>query len=95
MPERDEWGWWAIHGESLMDALKRCADGDDPGVVYTELFANSRQEAVEADDPDEASALIAQARALFTAPSGYVAAREVARRLADYVERTRPAERES
>lgn len=33
--------WWCIQGHSLMYALKRVRDGDDPDVVYLELLANS------------------------------------------------------
>lgn len=36
--------WWSIDGEVLLDALKRAHDGDDPDVVYVELFANSETE---------------------------------------------------
>ena len=37
-------GWWTIHGEALLDALHRSHDGDDPDVVYAELYANSEHE---------------------------------------------------
>lgn len=37
----DPTGWWCIEAGELMRALRRAASGDDPGVVYAELFANS------------------------------------------------------
>ena len=37
-------GWWAISGEALIDALRRVAAGEDPDLIYAELYANSRQE---------------------------------------------------
>ena len=33
--------WWSINGQVLLDALNRAHNGDDPDVVYLELFANS------------------------------------------------------
>jgi hypothetical protein len=33
--------WWVIHGQALMDALARAYDGEDPEMVYVELYANS------------------------------------------------------
>lgn len=37
-------GWWAISGDALMAALRRVAAGEDPDLIYAELYANSRQE---------------------------------------------------
>lgn len=37
-------GWWAISGQAILDALRRAHAGDDPDVVYAELYANSDQE---------------------------------------------------
>lgn len=34
-------GWWAISGEHLLSALRRAADGEDPDMLYAELYANS------------------------------------------------------
>ena len=34
-------GWWAISGAALMDMLQRCANGEDPDLVYAEQYANS------------------------------------------------------
>ncbi len=36
--------WWTLNGAELLDALWRAHDGDDPGVVYVELYANSDME---------------------------------------------------
>jgi hypothetical protein len=36
--------WWSIGGRELLAALQRANDGDDPALVYAELYANSRQE---------------------------------------------------
>lgn len=33
--------YWAINGQVLLDALNRAHDGDDPDIIYLELFANS------------------------------------------------------
>lgn len=43
-------GWWAVSGESLLEALRRVAKGEHPDVVYMELLANART-----DPPEEAS----------------------------------------
>lgn len=40
----DSLGWWTISGEALLAALHRAKDGDDPDVVYAELYANSDHE---------------------------------------------------
>jgi hypothetical protein len=42
--------WWVIHDQDLAQALQRVAEGDDPWVVHTELFANSRIENPEESD---------------------------------------------
>lgn len=36
--------WWTIHGQALIDALRRAHTGDDPEIVYAELYANSDHE---------------------------------------------------
>lgn len=41
--------WWAIREDELLRALCKTADGDDPGVVLTELFANSETREVPPD----------------------------------------------
>ena len=80
-------GWWAIHGDTIMQALRAVAAGEDPDLVYAELYANARSEDVPPHDGSQAATLIARARALFTdRAGGFVEAREVARDLADYLE---------
>lgn len=34
--------WWVIEDEQLLMALRRCGNGEDPDMVYTELYANTR-----------------------------------------------------
>lgn len=34
-------GWWTISGEELLAALARAHGGEDPNLVYAELYANS------------------------------------------------------
>lgn len=36
--------YWVIYGQELFDALTRVADGDDPEIVFIELYANSERE---------------------------------------------------
>lgn len=36
--------WWAINGQTLLDALHAVAHGTDPGIQYLELVANSETE---------------------------------------------------
>lgn len=43
-------GWWAISGDALLEALRRAHDGEDPDVVYAELYANSDHENVPGED---------------------------------------------
>ena len=43
-------GWWAISGDALLSALKRAHDGEDPDLVYAELYANSDVERAADDD---------------------------------------------
>lgn len=33
--------WWCINGEEILGALRRARSGDDPELVYLELYANS------------------------------------------------------
>lgn len=44
MDKPAELGWWVIHGEELMDALKRAHAGEEPGIIYAELYVNSDSE---------------------------------------------------
>lgn len=46
MSEQTCFGWWVISGESLLEALRRCAAGEEPDLVYAELYANSETERV-------------------------------------------------
>lgn len=41
--------WWVIHGEELLAALRRVAAGEDPDMVYAELYANTTQRAGDDD----------------------------------------------
>jgi len=34
-------GLWVIHGETLIQALRRTHEGEDPDIVYAELYANA------------------------------------------------------
>ena len=40
----EDLGWWAISGEAILEALRAVASGDDPDVIYAELYANSEIE---------------------------------------------------
>lgn len=40
----DELGWWTISGADLLAALYRVHIGEDPDIVYAELYANSQHE---------------------------------------------------
>lgn len=42
--------WWVINAEELLASLRRCHSGEDPDLVYAELYANSAQESVNGDD---------------------------------------------
>lgn len=42
-------GWWAISGDAILTALRRAHAGEDPDIVYAELYANSVQETVDPD----------------------------------------------
>lgn len=43
-------GWWAIHGEDLLNMLRRCHAGEDPDLVYAEEYANSDHEYMGGDE---------------------------------------------
>lgn len=34
-------GIWVIHGQTLIQALHRAHEGEDPEIIYAELYANS------------------------------------------------------
>jgi len=42
-------GYWVISGQALLEALRRCAAGEDPDLVFAELYANTSQEHVPGD----------------------------------------------
>lgn len=42
----DSLGWWVIKGEVLLDALRRVSEGEDPDLVYAELYANTEVEKI-------------------------------------------------
>jgi hypothetical protein len=37
-------GWWTISGEALLAALRQAHDGEDPDLIYAELYVNSEHE---------------------------------------------------
>lgn len=37
-------GWWCISGETLLDALRRCSEGEDPDIVYAELYVDGEHD---------------------------------------------------
>lgn len=43
----DPFGWWCIPGSDILAALKRCAQGENPDIVYAELYANYEVEPPE------------------------------------------------
>jgi hypothetical protein len=45
-------GWHTISGEHLMHVLRRVAAGEDPDLVYIELYVNAEIVKVEAVDED-------------------------------------------
>lgn len=34
-------GWWAIHSDTIIDGLRRAHAGEDPDLIFAELWANS------------------------------------------------------
>lgn len=42
--------WWCIHEDELLGALRKCHQGEDPDVVYAEIYANSDHTYPEDDD---------------------------------------------
>lgn len=43
-------GWWSISGEELLEALRKCANGENPDIVYAEMYANSKHEYLDGED---------------------------------------------
>lgn len=46
-------GWWFIHGDEIIEALRQVANGESPDVVYAELYANCEVNEVEVLDATE------------------------------------------
>lgn len=46
-------GWWIIHGDNLLTALHMVAQGDDPDLVYAELYANAEIDDQRIDNAEE------------------------------------------
>ena len=46
-------GWWIIHGDNLLTALHMVAQGDDPDLVYAELFATAEIDDQRIDNAEE------------------------------------------
>ena len=42
--------WWVIEQAPLLDALRRCAAGEDPDIMLMELTANSDSETIDRSD---------------------------------------------
>jgi hypothetical protein len=42
----DDLGWHVISGDDLLAALRRVAAGENPDLVYAELWANAEHEEV-------------------------------------------------
>lgn len=36
--------WWTISEHSLLEALRRVAAGEDPDLVYADMYVNSEHE---------------------------------------------------
>lgn len=43
-------GWWTISGAALLDALGRAHRGEDPDLIYAEMYANSDHETEDGND---------------------------------------------
>ena len=41
--DEDEREWWTIAGSALQAALHRAHEGEDPEIVYAEMYANSER----------------------------------------------------
>lgn len=46
-------GWWVIHGENLLAALHFVAQGEDPDLVYAELYANAEIDDQRTENAEE------------------------------------------
>lgn len=46
-------GWHTMSGEFFLEALRRCYNGENPDLVFAELYANAERESfVEDEDTD-------------------------------------------
>lgn len=43
-------GWHTISGEHFLECLQRVAAGEDPDMIFAELWANAEHEHVNPDD---------------------------------------------
>lgn len=41
MSEMEDMGWWSLSGEVLLTMMRRAHLGEDPDILYAELYANS------------------------------------------------------
>lgn len=41
-------GWHVISGEHLLEVLRRAAEGENPDLVFAEIWANAEREDIEA-----------------------------------------------
>lgn len=51
--DRDALGWWTISGTGLLAALRRCHSGEEPVLVYAELYFDSDIEDYSNGDSDD------------------------------------------
>lgn len=49
----DDLGWHVIHGEDLLIALRRVREGENPDMVYAELWANAEHEHVGPEEEEK------------------------------------------
>ena len=45
---------WAMSGKAFLEALRRAASGENPDIIYAELYANADHEYSEGDNAEEA-----------------------------------------
>ena len=48
--EAPDLGWHVIGGDHLLELLQRCAGGEDPDMVFAEMWANAEHHHEEGDD---------------------------------------------
>jgi len=47
LDETVDLGWHVIAGDHLLDSLRRVAAGENPDIVYAELWANAGHDDIE------------------------------------------------